>query len=100
MSPSSQESYVCELQNLPVSKAKEKLWVDGWLVGVRGMDGQLTYPIYQDKEGNPFHGKNRAGKRLAAIEIEGNHISKIQFYDTNTATGEAVPIPPDRIFVW
>jgi hypothetical protein len=99
MAPSSQESYVRELLKLPVPEAKEKLWSDGWLVGVQQMDGDPTYPVYQDREGNPFHGKSKAGKLLAAIEIEGDHISKIQFYDTNTATGDAVPIPPGRIFV-
>ena len=99
MSPRSQELYVLELLNLPIADAKKKLWADGWLVGIRKMDGQLTYPVYQDEKCNPFHGKDKAGRRLAALEIEGNHIKGIVFFDTNTTTGEAVPIPLDRPFI-
>jgi hypothetical protein len=94
MVPGSQEMYVRELRNLSLADAKDKLWADGWLVA--DPDSPL---VCQDKEGNSFQGKDRAGKRLAALEIDGGRIVRIAFYDTNTTTGEAVPIPTDRIFV-
>lgn len=95
----SQEIYVCELLNLPLAEAKDKLWADGWLVAIQQLNGPRSSATYQDKKGHYFDGKDRAGKQLAELTIDGGRIVRIAFYDTNMTTGEAVPIPTDRIFV-
>jgi hypothetical protein len=98
MAPNSQELYVCDLLNLPLEKAKDKLWADGWLVATRP-DTRSASQTYQDQAGNLFAERDRAGRLLADLVVKDDRIEGITFYDTNTTTGEAIPMPPDRIFV-
>lgn len=99
MAPSSQEMYVCELLNLPLVDAKDKLWADGWLVATRRPDSEGMSQFYQDKAGNSFGGRDRAGKLLVNLAVRDDRIVGISFYDTNTTTGDAISMPSDRIFV-
>ncbi|MGA2606193.1 MAG: hypothetical protein ABSH01_01895 [Terriglobia bacterium] len=98
MAPNSQELYVCDLLNLPLEEAKDKLWADGWLVATRP-ETQGASQTYQDKAGNSFAGKDRAGWLLADLVVKNDRLEGITFYDTNTTTGDPVPMPPNRILV-
>jgi len=98
MAPNSQELYVCDLLNLPLEEAKDKLWADGWLVATRP-ETQGASQTYHDKAGNSFARKDRAGRLLADLVVKDDRIVGITFYDTNTTTGDAIPMPSDRIFV-
>jgi hypothetical protein len=95
---SSQETYRLELLNLSPAEAKGKLWADGWLVATRRPDSRGESLIYQDKAGSSFNQRDRAGWLLAALLTDGDRLVDVAFYDTNTTTGEAVPMPPHRIF--
>ena len=99
MASNSQELYVLELLNLPVENAKDKLWADGWLVATRPADSESMSQTYLGKANKSFAGKTRAGRLLADLVVEGDRIVGITFYDTNTTTGDAIPMPPDHILV-
>ncbi len=99
MAPRSQEAYVRGLLDLPLTQATKKLWADGWVVAIERSDGQGSPATFRDEDGRSFHGKERAGKRLATLRTEGDRIVSVSFYDTNTTTGEAITMPINRIFV-
>jgi hypothetical protein len=99
MAPSPQDTYRLELLNLSLAEAKGKLWADGWLVAIRRPHARDESLIYEDKAGNSFSQRDRAGWLLAALVTDGDRLVDVAFYDTSTTTGEAVPIPPHRIFV-
>jgi hypothetical protein len=79
LSANSARALAQSLAGKPVSEAIQILHRNGLYVAFRFVDGELTYPVYSDPEGQPAHG---VGPEVAKVRLDVEHgnVTAFEFF--------------------
>lgn len=64
-----------------IETTKQRLWANGYLIGIISIHGCPVRPDYQDAEGRSYKGGERDQRNLAALHISGLEVTEIQFFE-------------------